>query len=47
MLAPTHALLLCQGEGGTGWHAGPWEAMAPRLADYFEAQVRIRVRVRV
>ena len=24
------ALLLGQGEGGTGWHAGPWEAMARR-----------------
>ena len=38
VLAPTHALLLGQGEGGTAWHAGPWEAMAPRLAGYFDAQ---------
>jgi ABC-type molybdenum transport system ATPase subunit/photorepair protein PhrA len=38
VLAPTHALLLGQGDGGTAWHAGPWEAMAPRLAGYFDAQ---------
>ena len=38
VLAPTHALLLGQGEGGTAWHAGPWEEMAPRLAGYFDAQ---------
>ena len=32
---PTHALMLGQGADQTGYHAGVWEAMAPRVDAFF------------
>lgn len=38
VLAPTHGLLLGQGEDGTGYEAGEWDTIAPKLEAYFVAQ---------
>lgn len=38
VLAPTHALLLGQGDDGTGYASGEWEEMAPKLDAYFASQ---------
>ena len=38
VLAPTHGLLLGQGEDGLGYEAGEWAAIAPHLTEYFDRQ---------
>ena len=39
-IEPTHVLLLGQGESGTGYHSGSWEAMRGTVDTYFEQQRR-------
>ena len=38
VFAPTHGLLLGQGEDGTGYHAGEWDSISGHLEAYFDAQ---------